>query len=69
MPGHEPADRPLVSIEMPVKGMSMRQVEARFGSPVRKITAVGEPPIARWAYERFTVYFENQYVIHAVLNR
>jgi hypothetical protein len=31
--------------EMPTRGMSMAQVEARYGSPAERYAAVGEPPI------------------------
>ncbi len=55
--------------ELPAKGMSMREVEQRFGAPVEKRDAVGNPPITRWIYDTYTVYFEHQYVVHAVLNR
>jgi hypothetical protein len=58
-----------VSIDLPVRGMTMKQVEAKFGSPQKKIPAVGDPPITRWVYPDYTVYFEYRYVIHAVLNR
>lgn len=53
---------------MPVKGMSMTTVEQQFGAPVEKKPAVGEPPITRWIYSTFTVYFEHQYVIHSVVD-
>lgn len=53
---------------LPHKGMSMSQVEQQYGQPQRKLPAVGEPPISRWVYGDYTVYFEHQYVIHAVLN-
>lgn len=53
----------------PTKGMTMAQVEQRFGAPLSRLDPVGIPPITRWVYDRFTVYFENQYVIHAVVNR
>jgi hypothetical protein len=69
MPGNGPADQPSVLLELPAKGMSMRQVETRFGAPKQKIAAVGEPPISRWVYDGYTVYFEKRYVLHAVLNR
>ncbi len=55
-------------IEMPVKGMSMSAVEQHYGTPVEKKSAVGEPPITRWLYDTFTVYFEHQYVIHSVID-
>lgn len=51
----------------PHRGMTMQQVENRFGPPRNRIAAIGEPPISRWIYEGYTVYFEHQYVIQAVL--
>ena len=33
---------------VPTRGMSMAQVEARFGAPAEKFAAVGQPPITRW---------------------
>jgi hypothetical protein len=53
----------------PVRGTTQAQVEARYGSPVSKKAAVGDPPISRWEYQDFTVYFEHDRVIHAVLKR
>ncbi len=52
--------------DMPTRGMSMQQVIERFGQPESKLPAVGEPPITRWRYGNYTVYFEGQHVIHAV---
>lgn len=53
----------------PARGQTMQQVEARFGAPVQRRAAVGQPPITRWEYADFVVYFESQYVIHAVRKR
>ena len=53
---------------MPARGMTMAQVEARFGPPQKKFPAVGKPPITRWRYDGFMVYFEDQYVIHAKMS-
>lgn len=53
----------------PTRGMSMDRVEARFGAPLTRVNAVGEPPITRWEYADFTVYFEYRLVIHAVQKR
>ena len=55
--------------DKPAKGMTMRQVEEQFGKPNKILDAKGKPPITRWVYERFTVYFEGRFVIHAVYNR
>ncbi len=52
----------------PARGTTMSEVEAQFGAPVRKYPAVGQPPITRWVYDHFTVYFENDRVIHTVLH-
>lgn len=61
--------KPSFSFELPGRGMSMTAVEERFGSPLERGTEVGDPPITRWVYNDFTVYFEYQFVIHAVLNK
>ncbi|MFQ5609925.1 MAG: hypothetical protein ACE5F8_06605 [Woeseiaceae bacterium] len=50
----------------PDRGMSMESVEARWGAPQTKRNAVGDPPITRWEYPTFVVYFEYSHVIHAV---
>lgn len=50
----------------PARGMSMEKVEATFGAPTNRAAPIGEPPITRWEYPGFTVYFEHQYVIHTV---
>jgi len=55
-------------IPRPTRGMNMQQVEAKFGTPTSINPAVGEPPITRWVYDKYTVYFEHQYVIHAAVD-
>lgn len=57
---------PEASSGRPARGMSMDKVEATFGAPARRVSAVGDPPISRWEYPGFVVYFENNLVIHAV---
>ena len=52
--------------QRPTRGMTMDAVEAKFGAPTTRHPAVGEPPITRWDYPDFSVYFEHQYVLHAV---
>ena len=52
--------------ERPARGMRMSSVEARFGAPQNRHPAVGEPPITRWDYPAFAVFFEHDRVIHAV---
>jgi hypothetical protein len=51
----------------PIRGMSMDQVATKFGAPVTKVPAVGKPPISRWEYPGFVVYFEADHVIHSVI--
>ena len=57
------------SITLPGRGMTMEQVEERFGEPLEKHDPVGTPPITTWVYEKFSVYFEDRYVIHAVFHK
>ena len=45
------------------------QVEAQFGAPAERYAAVGQPPITRWVYPAFVVYFEYQHVVHTVARR
>jgi hypothetical protein len=52
--------------ERPTRGLSMDSVEARWGTPVSRSDAVGQPPITRWEYPSFFVYFEHQHVIDSV---
>jgi hypothetical protein len=52
----------------PPRGMTMSQVANKFGAPVTKVPAVGNPPISRWEYPGFVVYFERDYVIHSVVS-
>jgi hypothetical protein len=50
----------------PTRGMSQESVEANFGAPQNARDAVGDPPITRWEYANFVVFFEYDKVIHAV---
>src|SRR3546814_4544980 len=56
------------------RGMSMAQVEARFGAPSERLDARGGqkrqwPTINRWVYPGFVVYFEKSRVIDAVAHK
>lgn len=60
--------------DLPKRGTSMAQVQARFGAPQQKYPSVGgggphTPPITRWQYPTFSVYFENSHVVNAVLTK
>lgn len=61
------APAPEANRDRPTRGMSMEKVEASYGSPARRVQAVGEPPITRWEYPGFVVYFEHNLVIHTVI--
>lgn len=53
----------------PSQGMNMARVEHKFGPPTQKLPSVGDPPITRWQYGEFDVFFEYDKVIHSVINR
>ncbi|HVA55802.1 MAG TPA: hypothetical protein VNI53_08440 [Gammaproteobacteria bacterium] len=58
---------------LPIRGMNMENVEHIFGAPQEKLAAVPDPgsklhpPITRWVYPNYVVYFEYNVVIHTVL--
>jgi len=54
-------------VATPARGMTMDQVSGKFGAPATKVPAVGKPPISRWEYPGFVVYFEHEHVIHSVI--
>lgn len=56
------------NLARPNKGESMARVESEYGKPESIVAAVGHPPITRWVYADFTVYFEGEAVIRAVAN-
>lgn len=53
----------------PSRGMTQSSVQSKYGQPVTVDSPVGEPPITRWVYSDFVVFFEYDKVIHAVLKR
>ncbi len=53
----------------PTRGTSMEAVRSQLGEPTEIVPAVGEPPISRWHYPQYTVYFEGQRVLHAAKRR
>ena len=59
-------------VDRPKRGLTMDEVEKRFGAPATRHPAVGgssqqQPPITRWDYSGFTVVFERDRVIDAVV--
>ncbi|MBA1261765.1 phosphodiesterase [Stutzerimonas stutzeri] len=55
-------------IALPTRGESKIQVLDRFGLADEEHPAVGQPPITRWDYRTFSVYFEGNRVINSVLH-
>lgn len=53
----------------PTRGMTQARVRANFGEPNTTVAAVGDPPISRWVYPEFVVFFEYDKVIHSVTIR
>jgi len=56
------------SLSVPHRGESKGSVLERFGLADKEYPSVGKPPITRWDYREFTVYFENDRVINSVIH-
>ena len=54
--------------DLPANGLTKAQVEQRYGTPGERRAPVGEPPITRWVYDQYSVYFEHDLVIESVLH-
>jgi hypothetical protein len=54
-------------LDRPKRGSTMGEVEKHFGAPLARHPTVGKPPITRWDYSNFSVFFEHDRVIHAVV--
>ena len=63
------------AVQTPRTGLSMANVRAGHGDPVTEHPAVStsgnpnHPPITRWDYSDFSVYFEHDKVVHSVVHR
>ena len=55
-------------IQTPRNGLSMSQVRQQFGNPKAEIPAVGDPPISRWEYDGYSVFFEYDLALHSVIH-
>jgi hypothetical protein len=55
-------------IQTPRNGLTMSQIRQQFGSPKTELPAVGEPPISRWEYDGYSVFFENDLALHSVIH-
>ncbi len=56
-------------VSRPTRSMTMDQVEKRFGQPLTAHPSVGDPPITRWDYPEYSVFFEYNHVLTAVMHR
>lgn len=54
------------NIDAPRTGIEQRRVIEKYGQPLKRSATVGQPPISRWEYANFYVYFEYNRVIHSV---
>jgi len=63
------------AIQTPRAGVSMTAVRQGYGSPMTEYPAVSvnggpqQPPITRWDYNGFSVFFEHDRVVHSVVHR
>jgi hypothetical protein len=60
--------RQVERMNLPANGQTKQAIETRYGSPAQKHNAVGDPPISRWDYDRYSVYFEYDLVLFSVLH-
>jgi len=56
-------------LKRPDRMMTMDQVQAGYGAPDTRYDAVGDPPITRWEYGSYSVYFEYQWALETVVRR
>ena len=60
--------RQVARMELPENGQTMTSIESNYGTPGRRHQAVGDPPITRWDYDNYSVYFEHELVLVSVLH-
>jgi hypothetical protein len=61
--------RQVENMNVPPNGMVKADVRAQFGDPAKINAAVGDPPIARWDYGQWSVYFEYDIVLFTVIHK
>ena len=59
----------MAGMDLPQKSTTMNQVRSQYGDPISESGPVGNPPITKWEYADFFVYFEHQHVITSVLKK
>jgi hypothetical protein len=57
------------AFNVPQRGLSMNQVTTTYGEPLMKFDSIGNPPITKWEYPDFLVYFERSWVIRSVVKK
>jgi hypothetical protein len=62
----------LSNANLPARGMTQTAFVRQFGEPARRHAAVGggspqQPPITRWDYDGWSVFYENSIVIDVVV--
>ncbi|WP_292997886.1 hypothetical protein [Nevskia sp.] len=60
------------AVVLPTRGATQAAVVKTYGQPTKRYPAVGgaspvQPPITRWDYPGFSVFFENAHVVDAVV--
>jgi hypothetical protein len=62
------------AIQTPRRGLTMTDVRQHYGSPVTEYPTVSvnggpyQPPITRWDYDKYSVFFEHDVVIRSVVH-
>ena len=54
---------------LPANGTDKDGVRSQFGAPQQTHSPVGDPPITRWDYDGWSVYFEYDLVLFTVLHK
>ena len=57
------------SMQLPANGMNKSEVRSAYGDPGTTHAPVGNPPITRWDYANWSVYFEYDLVLFTVLKK
>ena len=65
-------DAPSATAHVPARGLRQAEVVRQFGEPLRRHPPAGggtpaQPPITRWDYDGWSVFFENNIVIDTVV--
>ena len=60
--------RQVERMDLPKNGYTKAVIESKYGAPRQRHQAVGDPPISRWDYADYSVYFEHNLVLFSVLH-